>query len=1222
MLLYKKVYNIKTYKYLNNKNLNSLFIFVSLCLLIYETETSSVVNDKTTRYLDSSKVEFCEKCDLFIGGLFPIHGPKYARQSTISPIINFDENSNLSSLSTTTNVPTTSLEIIEEFFDDFTCGDIKKERGIQRLEAMLFAIDLINNSTSLLPNIKLGARIYDTCDRDTIAMEKCINFVSDYFLLKEENIVNDFTCVASDYALVNSEKNNHMKPSKNKDAIHKRKVVGVIGAASSSVSIQVANLLRLFQVPQISYASTSPELSNKERFPFFSRVLPSDTLQAEAMANLVHHLNWNYIATLNEEGNLGGIDSFITNAKSRNICISGSYTISQTASEDDVKLILTEMYKQKNARGVVVFLQDHNIRKLLKIVNGLNMTGHFLWIASDSWGTKKESISSNDLAAQGAITFSPKSFEIKEFNEYFQKLRPRTNTRNPWFEEFWQDEFKCLIGQPLFQPNHRRLYKKQCTGEEKLNITQDGFIHFVIDSVFAMAHAIQDLISTHCSHLKHTDLIKCQQKIIFKGPEFLKAIRNVNFDSVTGRRVEFLKNSGDGLAPFEVFQYQQFESGKFGYKKITEWEKNKPFVLDTNLLKWNLENRILPRSICKEECGYGEIKQGDHCCWVCTKCEENEYVNRTLNKCIKCEQGYGPDENKTKCLKLDIEYMTFNSPFTIIPITFSTMGIFITMFTIYVFIRYNETPIIKASGRELCYVLLAGIMSSYLVTFPMVTKPTFVSCLMLRFGFSTSLTLCLSALFTKTNRLSRIFNNSVKQVRQASYVSPKSQLFICGSIVSVQVIGILVWISINPPSTSFDYDDPKRVILQCNTQNTHLAISFLYNFFLVILCTIYAVKTRKIPENFNEARFIGFTMYSICIIWVAFIPIYFGTTAAAGTSKSPKNNYKIQLTTMAMCLSLSATVILFCLFLPKLRVVILKPNKNVRTKSNISKLGFKNNTHSYKESAVVLQSMNNHGNFEKSLTVATVASTNSTPSSPGSQMTKQAQYLNTFQSVPNKNKFSNSSIKTSNFSSSMIEQDYLGDDEKKKEEETRTKLVDLEDSDKVFEKDVNNNYLSPVQLAITQAVESLGEFSIKVLANQINDDDKSIQIKKDTNEYDEQTSSDYEYFLVSRGPDRKSISSINNENLKTNDKQLINDSDIEMNNLSKPMLPHIRKGFNGYSKNNELSASSTSLSSQEHKQNSNEKIDRFKKEEPLNSFLVDNSTDSVKGLYSLKITFV
>jgi len=97
----------------------------------------------------------------------------------------------------------------------------------------------------------------------------------------------------------------------------------------------------------------------------------------------------------------------------------------------------------------------------------------------------------------------------------------------------------------------------------------------------------------------------------------------------------------------------------------------------------------------------------------------------------------------------------------------------------------------------------------------------------------------------------------------------------------------------SPPGISYDYDDPKRVILQCKTQNVHLVMSFAYSGLLAVLCTVYAVKTRKIPENFNEAKFIGFTMYSICIIWIAFFPIYFGTTAAAGTKTSPKNNYKV-----------------------------------------------------------------------------------------------------------------------------------------------------------------------------------------------------------------------------------------------------------------------------------------------------------------------------------------
>lgn len=234
--------------------------------------------------------------------------------------------------------------------------------------------------------------------------------------------------------------------------------------------------------------------------------------------------------------------------------------------------------------------------------------------------------------------------------------------------------------------NHVRLSRRLCTGDEYLNFKADGFIHFVIDSVFAMAHAIQNLMHINCGQLSGKDLIKCHHATVVEGPELLKAIRNVEFKSVYGRTVRFI-NEGDGLAPLEVFQYQQHEAGKFGYKRITEWEKDKPFSLDVTKLKWHDGTTKTPRSVCKEDCNKGEIKQGDDCCWVCVKCEENEFVAANRKECIKCEQGYGPDESKTKCVKLQIEYMNIESPLTIIPIVISTIGVMATSCCIYVFIR-------------------------------------------------------------------------------------------------------------------------------------------------------------------------------------------------------------------------------------------------------------------------------------------------------------------------------------------------------------------------------------------------------------------------------------------------------------------------------------------------------------------------------------------------------
>ncbi|KAG8197940.1 hypothetical protein JTE90_020316 [Oedothorax gibbosus] len=111
-----------------------------------------------------------------------------------------------------------------------------------------------------------------------------------------------------------------------------------------------------------------------------------------------------------------------------------------------------------------------------------------------------------------------------------------------------------------------------------------------------------------------------------------------------------------------------------------------------------------------------------------------------------------------------------------------------------------------------------------------------------------------------------------------------------------------------------------KVILKCSIRDSSFLVSLIYNMLLITICTVYAVKTRKIPENFNESKFIGFTMYTTCIIWLAFVPIYFGTG----------NSFEVQITTLCVSTSLSAYVALFCLFSPKVYIIIFHPDKNVR----------------------------------------------------------------------------------------------------------------------------------------------------------------------------------------------------------------------------------------------------------------------------------------------------
>lgn len=95
----------------------------------------------------------------------------------------------------------------------------------------------------------------------------------------------------------------------------------------------------------------------------------------------------------------------------------------------------------------------------------------------------------------------------------------------------------------------------------------------------------------------------------------------------------------------------------------------------------------------------------------------------------------------------------------------------------------------------------------------------------------------------------------------------------------------MIWMIAEPPGTRHHYPDRMQVILKCKIQDMSFLFSQLYNMILITICTVYAVKTRKIPENFNESKFIGFTMYTTCVIWLAFIPIYFSTTNSYEVNK-------------------------------------------------------------------------------------------------------------------------------------------------------------------------------------------------------------------------------------------------------------------------------------------------------------------------------------------------
>ncbi|XP_069565332.1 glutamate receptor, metabotropic 8a isoform X1 [Brachyistius frenatus] len=788
------------------------------------------------------------------------------------------------------------------------CGELKKEKGIHRLEAMMFAIDLINKDPELLPNITLGARILDTCSRDTYALEQSLTFVQ--ALIERDG--SDVRCANGDPPIFT-------KPDK---------IVGVIGAAASSVSIMVANILRLFKIPQVSYASTAPELSDNTRYDFFSRVVPPDSYQAQAMMDIVTAMEWNYVSTLASEGNYGesGVEAFIQiSRETGGVCIAQSLKIPREPRPGEFDKIIRRLLETSNARAVIMFANEDDIRRVLDAAKKNNQTGHFLWVGSDSWGSKISPVIGQERVAEGAITILPKRASVDAFDRYFRSRSLSNNRRNVWFAEFWEENFNCKLGMHGKRPGSL----KKCTGLEKVgrdsSYEQEGKVQFVMDAVYAMAHALHRMHRELC--YGYPGLCPRMASNI-DGKELLSHIRAVNFNGSAGTPVVFNEN-GDAPGRYDIFQYQINNRSAAEYRVIGSWTNK--LHLKVEGMHWRTGDPSLPPSVCSIPCRAGERKKvvkGVPCCWHCERCEGYHYQASEFT-CELCPYEMRPDANRTGCVPIPIIKLEWHSPWAVVPVFISMLGIIATSFVMVTFVRYNDTPIVRASGREMSYVLLTGIFLCYAITFLMIATPDVGVCSFRRIFLGLGMCFSYAALLTKTNRIHRIFEQGKKSVTAPRFISPASQLAITFSLISVQLLGVFVWFAVDPPHTVVDYGEQRtqdplsaRGVLKCDISDLSLICSLGYSILLMVTCTVYAIKTRGVPETFNEAKPIGFTMYTTCIIWLAFIPIFFGT------SQSAERMY-IQTTTLTISLSLSASVSLGMLYMPKVYIILFHPEQNV-----------------------------------------------------------------------------------------------------------------------------------------------------------------------------------------------------------------------------------------------------------------------------------------------------
>lgn len=797
-------------------------------------------------------------------------------------------------------------------------------------EAMLYAIDEINNDTTLIPKHELGFDIRDSCNDVSNALGAALDFVldADRNVSQENSSSSSCKCVAG---------SSH---------------VAVIGGAASPISTQVAHVFGIANIPQISYSSTSVLLSNKDIYRSFLRTIPSDTYQAKAIADLLLKFGWTYVSVVASDSEYGraGMDALKEELKKRSICIAVESVFHPNLYKQELTRIITSLKARTRAKVIVLWCQRPIAIGFLQQATQLGMTGK-TWIGTETWGDSYLLFKLNPKTVGGMIGMVPRLTRHSGFETHLSRLDPINSRRNPWFAEFWKKEFGCEIitaeggNTSLFNAKNDSqsvtkskyfVYKSNTgdnvtivcpknKGKPTASVLPRNKYTNVMDAVYAVVHAIGSMLK--CKEGEGwLPKGKCPKTFpTIRTDDLLEYMKNISFRGRSGTEVSFDKN-GDlkfGSYAIKILQPEDgANSSSMKFKKMGFWDGVNGSLVFKGEMKylWNGWQEEIPKSLCNDLCSPGKysVNGSVKCCWTCVECPGG-YVkeSRGQGPCTQCPEGYESNSNRTRCVKMTEVYMDWSSGEALCVSIVSIFGGLLTLTILAIFVKHRETALVKASNRELSFIHLAVMFLIFTYPLVLIGKPNNIMCGVRPLYFAILFTISTSITLLKTDRLLRIFRAKSRLSSRSHLLSNKMQIMTALALTFVPVVTCLFWYLFQPPSVRVSNHSENSRIISCSTSDdTLLVIVLVYILGVALVCTYFAYRARALPENFNEAKFIGFAMFSFCVFLSSFLPAFYSST---GSNR-----------TFVNCLAVlgSAYGVLCIMYFPKVRIILFHPDQN------------------------------------------------------------------------------------------------------------------------------------------------------------------------------------------------------------------------------------------------------------------------------------------------------
>ncbi|XP_053305828.1 vomeronasal type-2 receptor 26-like [Spea bombifrons] len=405
-------------------------------------------------------------------------------------------------------------------------------------------------------------------------------------------------------------------------------------------------------------------------------------------------------------------------------------------------------------------------------------------------------------------------------------------------------------------------------------------------------------------------------------------IKRITIASQLGRA--FYDEHGE-FAYYYTITNWVFLSNKSAFRNIvgnfTEWAPDgQQLIIDSHLAIWRNKDNQIPKSQCSENCllGYRKVlRPGTQiCCYDCVRCSEGEISNRSDSEnCIVCPSDKWSNEKRDRCIPKSVEFLSYLDAVAAVLSFASILFCLVTVVILLIFIVFRDTPIVKANNKNLSFLLLVSIMLSFLCVFLFLGRPEDVTCMLRQTAFGVLFSLAVSCILSKTIMIYIVFRAAKPGSSWANWVSVKVSNSIVLLCSSIQVIINISWLAISPPFQELDMHSYQgKIIVQCNEGSVIAFYCVLgYMGLLAALSFIIAFLARTLPDSFNEAKYITFSMLVFCSVWIAMIPAYLSTKG--------KNMVTVEI----FAILASSAGLVGCIFIPKCYVILFRQELNTKT---------------------------------------------------------------------------------------------------------------------------------------------------------------------------------------------------------------------------------------------------------------------------------------------------